>query len=97
MAEASSCGGVSGQGQGCAYAWMYAWDSLYALMGLPADVPFLEAVRRAADHRWLRFMAFTDWFHHDTSDAAFAVLDPSRTRVAVLAATDTDGDRDVLG
>ncbi|MFF9804941.1 DUF6183 family protein [Streptomyces coeruleorubidus] len=42
-------------------------------------------------------MAFTDWFHHDPSDAAFAVLDPSRTRVTVLAATDTDVDRDVLG
>ncbi|MET9679161.1 DUF6183 family protein [Streptomyces coeruleorubidus] len=95
--SASYYGGVSGQGQGGAYARLYAWDSLYALMRLPADVPFLEAVRRAADHRWLRFMAFTDWFHHDTSDAAFAVLDPSRTRVAVLAATDTDGDRDVLG
>ncbi|MDQ1029731.1 hypothetical protein QF035_007313 [Streptomyces umbrinus] len=54
--------------------------------------PFPEAVRRASDHRWLRFMAFTDWFHHDTADVAFAVLDPSRTRVAVLAATDTDAD-----
>lgn len=90
-------GGVNGQGQGGAYARLHAWDSLYALMGLPADVPFLEAVRGAADHRWLRFMAFTDWFHHDTSDVAFAVLDPTRTRVTVLAATDTDVDCDVLG
>ncbi|MEU1918273.1 DUF6183 family protein [Streptomyces massasporeus] len=95
--SASYVGGVNGHGQGAAYARLYAWESLYALMGLPAEVPFLEAVRRAADHRWLRFMAFTDWFHHDTSDVAFAVLDPTRTRVAVLAATDTDVDRDVLG
>ncbi|MFF7484930.1 hypothetical protein ACFZBC_05435 [Streptomyces luteogriseus] len=35
--------------------------------------------------------------HHDTSDVAFAVLDPTRTRVAVLAATDTDADRDGPG
>jgi hypothetical protein len=95
--SAAYIGGVNGQGQGGAYARLHAWDSLYALMGLPAGVPFLEAVRRAADHRWLRFMGFTDWFHHDTSDVAFAVLDPSRTRVAVLAATDTDADRDVCG
>jgi hypothetical protein len=87
-------GGVNGQGQGGAYARLHAWNSLYALMGLPADIPFPEAVRRAADHRWLRFMAFTDWFHHDTADVAFAVLDPTRTRVAVLAATDTDADAD---
>ncbi|WOT33675.1 DUF6183 family protein [Streptomyces coeruleorubidus] len=95
--SASYNGGANGQGQGGAYARLYAWESLYALMGLPAGVPFLEAVRQATDHRWLRFMAFTDWFHHDTSDAAFAVLDPTRTRVTVLAATDTDVDRDVLG
>jgi hypothetical protein len=93
----SYVGGVNGQGQGGAYARLYAWESFYALMGLPTGVPLLEAVRRAADHRWLRFMAFTDWFHHDTSDLAFAVLDPTRTRVAVLAATDTDIHRDALG
>ncbi|WP_212747281.1 DUF6183 family protein [Streptomyces montanus] len=85
-------GGVNGRGQSGAYARLHAWNSLYALMGLPDDIPFPEAARRATDHRWLRFMAFTDWFHHDTSDAAFAVLDPTRTRVAVLAATDTDAD-----
>ncbi|MFI1756905.1 DUF6183 family protein [Streptomyces sp. NPDC020571] len=95
--SASYVGGVNGQGQGGAYARLYAWESLYALMGSPAGVPLLEVVRRAADHRWLRFMAFTDWFHHDTSDLAFAVLDPTRTRVAVLAATDTDVHRDALG
>ncbi|MFF1675915.1 DUF6183 family protein [Streptomyces sp. NPDC058256] len=87
-------GGVNGQAQGGAYARLYAWNSLYALMGLPVDTPFLEAVLLAADHRWLRFIAFTDWFHHDTSDVAFAVLDPTRTRVTVLAATDTDADAD---
>ncbi|MFF5575103.1 DUF6183 family protein [Streptomyces luteogriseus] len=95
--SASYVGGVNGQGQGGAYARLYAWEGFCALMGLPAGVPLLEAVRRAAEHRWLRFMAFTDWFHHDTSDVAFAVLDPTRTRVAVLAATDTDADRDGPG
>lgn len=95
--SASYIGGVNGRVQGGAYARLYAWNSLYALMGLSVDVPFLQAVRRAADHRWLRFMAFTDWFYHDTSDVAFAVLDPDRTRVAVLAATDTETDHDLLG
>ncbi|MEW2114683.1 DUF6183 family protein [Streptomyces sp. NPDC005474] len=83
-------GGVNGRGQGGAYSRLYAWNSMYALLGVPAGTPLLDAVGRAADHRWVRFMAFTDWFHHDTSDVAFAVLDPTRTRVAVLAATDTD-------
>ncbi|MFI6495043.1 DUF6183 family protein [Streptomyces sp. NPDC050564] len=90
--SAAYYGGVNGRGQGGAYSRLHAWNSMYALMGLPADVPFLDAAGRAADHRWLRFMAFTDWFRHDTSDVAFTVLDPTRTRVAVLAATDTDVD-----
>ncbi|WP_437068208.1 DUF6183 family protein [Streptomyces sp. enrichment culture] len=83
-------GGAGGQGQGGAYARLFAWESLYALMGLPADVPHLDAVRRTPDHRWLRFLASTPWFHHDIADLGLAVLDASRTRVAVLAATDTD-------
>ncbi|MFI5688546.1 DUF6183 family protein [Streptomyces sp. NPDC051636] len=88
--SAARNGGVNGGAQGGAYGRLYAWDSLYALLGLPADVPFLEAARHAVDHRWLRFMAFTDWFRHDTADLGLAVLDPSGTRAAVLAATDTD-------
>ncbi|MFD5342157.1 DUF6183 family protein [Streptomyces hawaiiensis] len=44
LLSAAYSGGVNGRGQGGAYARLYAWDSLYALMGLPADVPFLEAV-----------------------------------------------------
>lgn len=83
-------GGVYGDPQGGAYARFYAWRSLYALMDLPAETPYPFAVRTAADHRWLRFEAYTDWFHSDMADTAFAVLDPTRTRVAVLAATDTD-------
>ncbi|MFJ6856517.1 DUF6183 family protein [Streptomyces werraensis] len=88
--SAACYGGVGGQGQGGAYARLFAWESLYALMGLPADVPFLDAVRATPDHRWVRFLASTPWFHRDTADLGLAVLDPSRTRVAVLAATDTD-------
>ncbi len=88
--SAACYGGVGGHGQGGAYARLHAWEGLYALMGLPGDVPQLDAVRGTADHRWVRFLASTPWFHHDTADLGLAVLDPSRTRVAVLAATDTD-------
>ncbi|MFD3732597.1 DUF6183 family protein [Streptomyces sp. NPDC058632] len=68
----------------------------HELKRLPATAPFPEAVRHVADYRWLRFVALTDWFRHDTSDAVFAVLDPTRARVVVLAATDTDADHEVL-
>ncbi|MEU8953027.1 DUF6183 family protein [Streptomyces sp. NPDC048518] len=89
--SAACNGGVDGRPQHGAYARLYAWRGLYALMDLPSDTPFLEAARYASGCRWLRFMAFTPWFHHDTADVGLAMLDPSRTRAAVLAATDTGG------
>ncbi|MDI3405048.1 DUF6183 family protein [Streptomyces cavernicola] len=87
-------GGMWEQGRWGAYARLATWRSLYALMDLDPDVSHYEAVRIAADHRWLRFAvhreADNDWFFGDLSDTAFAVLDPTRTRIAVIAATDTD-------
>ncbi|MEU5576368.1 DUF6183 family protein [Streptomyces huasconensis] len=88
--SAAAVGGVNGHPLHGAYARLHAWQGLYALLDLPAETPFLEAVRYAAGCRWLRFMAFTRWFRHDTADVGLAVLDPSGTRVSVLAATDTD-------
>ncbi|WP_244207222.1 DUF6183 family protein [Streptomyces swartbergensis] len=47
--SASYNGGVNGQGQGGAYAWLYAWDSLYALMGpRRRTVPGSGAARRGS-------------------------------------------------
>ncbi|MET9437173.1 DUF6183 family protein [Streptomyces sp. NPDC006551] len=86
-------GGLWGEGQQGAYSRLLAWRGLYALMDLDPAVPHHEAVRLAAEHRWLRLAVRRGagrWFHGDLSDVAFAVLDPSRRRVAVVAATDTD-------
>ncbi|GAA2415306.1 hypothetical protein GCM10010420_51510 [Streptomyces glaucosporus] len=52
------------------------------------------AVRLACEYRWLRFTVEpgreNDWFFGDLTDAGFAVLDPGRTRIAVLAVSETD-------
>ncbi|MFH8607188.1 DUF6183 family protein [Streptomyces sp. NPDC018029] len=88
--SAAAAGGVNGRPLYGAYARLHAWQGLYALLDLPWDTSFLDAVRYAAGCRWLRFMAFTRWFRHDTADVGLAVLDPSGTQVSVLAATDTD-------
>ncbi|WP_143662758.1 DUF6183 family protein [Streptomyces sp. CB03238] len=87
-------GGVWGEPRMGAYGRLLAWRGLYALMGLGAEVSPYDAVRRAAEHRWLRFAVErhggNDWFFGDLTDIAFAVLDPGRTRVVVLAHTETD-------
>ncbi|MGW7364045.1 DUF6183 family protein [Streptomyces sp. NPDC054841] len=90
---AAFSGGLWGEGHEGAYSRLLTWRSLYALMDLDPDVSHHDAVRRAYEHRWLRFAAArrtSNWFHGDLTDCAFAVLDPSRTRIAVLAATETD-------
>ncbi|MFI9170137.1 DUF6183 family protein [Streptomyces lincolnensis] len=77
-----------------AYARLLTWRSLYAVMDLDTGVSHYDAVRLAADHRWLRFAlsrhTANRWFHGDLTDAGFACLDPTRTRVAVIAVTETD-------
>ncbi|WP_053749041.1 DUF6183 family protein [Streptomyces sp. MMG1533] len=87
-------GGLWNEGHHGAYARLFTWRSLYALMDLDTEVSHHDAVRLAADHRWLRFALapYTDnrWFAGDLTDTAFACLDPTRTRVAVIAASETD-------
>ncbi|MEU6476481.1 DUF6183 family protein [Streptomyces sp. NPDC047017] len=87
-------GGLWCQGRHGAYARLAAWRSLYALMGLDTQVPHRDAVRLAAEYRWLRFAlapySENRWFFGDFTDTAFACLDPTRTVVGVIAATETD-------
>ncbi|MGW2017826.1 DUF6183 family protein [Streptomyces sp. NPDC001927] len=84
-------GGMWGDGRPRAYSRLVTWRAMYALMDLDLSVELGDAVRAAADHRWLRLApGRSDFFFGDLSDLAFAVLDPTRTRVAVVAATDTD-------
>lgn len=86
--KAVAIGGAQGRPRSRAQARLHAWQSMFALMGLPHDTPFMDAVRRAADYRWLRFLAVGDWFRNSVNQVGFAVLDPNRTKVAVLAAAD---------
>ncbi|MFG2640221.1 DUF6183 family protein [Streptomyces sp. NPDC048370] len=84
-------GGMWGDGRPRPYSRLVTWRSLYALMDLDLSVELGDAVRAAAEHRWLRLApGRSDFFFGDLSDLAFAVLDPTRTRVGVIAASDTD-------
>ncbi|WP_052745383.1 DUF6183 family protein [Streptomyces sp. WM6386] len=87
-------GGLWGEAQYGAYARLHTWQSLYALMDIAGETSQYDAVRLAAGHCWLRFAVpqYTDnrWFVGDMTDIAFACLDLTRTRIAILAATETD-------
>ncbi|KPC64118.1 hypothetical protein ADL29_13950 [Streptomyces chattanoogensis] len=103
---AAFAGGIRPAREGGAYARPAVWRGPYALLDLPRDVPHADAVRQAAAHRRLRFAIAEDtdngWFvggysEHDVGRIrlGFAVLDPTRRRITLPAATDTDTDTDM--
>ncbi|MFI2202430.1 DUF6183 family protein [Streptomyces sp. NPDC020192] len=91
---AGFAGGWYGEPQYGAYARLHTWQSLYAVLDAGPDTPHREVVRQVADWRWVRFAMprYTDnrWFSRDFTDTAVAALDPTRTRLGVLAASETD-------
>ncbi|WP_439677905.1 DUF6183 family protein [Embleya sp. MST-111070] len=94
-ADAGTAFGTRGlrPGQLGAYGRLNAWRGLYALMGLTDDVPFPEAIRYAAECRWLRFIVRpheNEWFADDAMDLGFVVLDADHTGIAILATSEVD-------
>lgn len=87
---AASTGGAYNSGCFGAYGRLYAWRSVAALAGAPADATpaDVEALARACS--WSSFAESTDWFDCVAWDIGLAVVSPDRRRLAVLAATDTD-------
>ncbi|AWK12874.1 hypothetical protein DDQ41_12395 [Streptomyces spongiicola] len=87
---AASSGGAYNHGLYGAYGRLAAWRSLGGLAGAGVDTTASEVEERAATCGWYRFGAATPWYHNVAWDIGLATLDQERTRVTVLAATDTD-------
>ncbi|MEV6235891.1 DUF6183 family protein [Lentzea sp. NPDC051838] len=86
---ASSLGGACNAGTYGAYGRLAAWRSLAGLVGLEnAEAADVEA--RVNEWHWYRFDPETCWFEGVDWDLAVIALSPDRTRLTVLAATDTD-------
>ena len=88
---AASSGGAYNSGCFGAYGRLFAWRSLAGLAGRRGGATAAE-VGRSTPQRcsWYRFDADSPWFEQVAWDMGMAALDPSRTRLAVLASTDTD-------
>lgn len=87
---AASSGGAYNHGCYGAYGRLFAWRSIGALAGTAQDATAAEVAERAQDCSWYRFDADSPWFEQVAWDIGLAAVDPSRSRLAVLAATDTD-------
>jgi hypothetical protein len=87
---AASSGGAYNHGCYGAYGRLLAWRSIAALAGIAQDATAAEVAERAQECSWYRFDADSPWFEQVAWDIGLAALDPRRSRLAVLAATDTD-------
>ncbi|MEU8522865.1 DUF6183 family protein [Streptomyces sp. NPDC048577] len=87
---AASSGGAYNHGLYGAYGRLAAWSSLGGLAGAGRDATAPEVQERAAVCGWYRFGAATPWYHHVAWDIGLAALNRDRTRITLLAATDTD-------
>ncbi|MFJ5229921.1 DUF6183 family protein [Kitasatospora sp. NPDC088391] len=83
-------GGAYSSGVDEARARLVAWQSLSALAGCARSADLAGIERRAEQCAWFGFEAATDWFDQVAWDLGLLALSPDRTRLAVLAATDTD-------
>ncbi|MFJ1754135.1 DUF6183 family protein [Kitasatospora sp. NPDC088134] len=83
-------GGAYSSGVDGARARLVAWQSLSALADCPRSADLAAIERRAERCAWFAFEAATGWFDQVAWDLGLLALSPDRTRLAVLAATDTD-------
>ncbi|HEX4791923.1 MAG TPA: DUF6183 family protein, partial [Actinospica sp.] len=87
---AASSGGAYNSGCFGAYGRLFAWRSLAGLAGTVEGATAAEVAEHAQLCSWYRFDTDSPWFDQVAWDIGLAVLDPSRSRLAVLASTDTD-------
>ena len=96
---AAAVGGAYDDGSEGAYGRLRMWETVAALTGAEADDPVESMADRAVRSawftfkprfRWRRFWTTSTWFEEESWDLALAVVSPEGTRLAVLAATDTD-------
>jgi hypothetical protein len=87
---AASSGGAYNSGCFGAYGRLFAWRSLAGLAGATQGATAAEVAECALRCSWYRFDADSPWYDQVAWDIGLAAVDPSRSRLAVLAATDTD-------
>ena len=88
FAAASWGGAYSSKCYG-AYGRLSAWQSLAGLAGMAEGATAAEVAEHGQQCSWYRFEVDTPWFNQVMWDFGLAALDPSRSLLTVLAATDT--------
>ncbi len=87
---AASTGGAYDHGQRGSYGRLAAWQTVSALVGASAAASFEHVEQLAERSRWLRFETDSGWFYDVAWDIGLASVNADGSRLAVLAATDTD-------
>lgn len=87
---AASTGGAYDKGNHGAYGRLKAWETMSALVGAPADKSIEKVAELAERSRWFRFETDSGWFYEVVWDIALATVSADGSRLAIVAATDSD-------
>jgi hypothetical protein len=88
--SAASTGGAYDHGHRGAYGRLNAWRTVGALAGAQPDAAIEQAAELVEQARWFSFESNARWFYSVAWDIGLVALGADGTRLAVLAATDTD-------
>jgi len=85
LLSAATRGGAYTYGFPSSYGRLAVWQSITALVGLPADTPIADV--DAAVHRcqWISFTALSSWFYDVAWDVGLVCVREDRRTIAVLA------------
>jgi hypothetical protein len=88
--SAASTGGAYDHGHRGAYGRLNAWRTISALAGAQPDATIEQAAELAEQAGWFSFESNARWFYSVAWDIGLVALGADGSRLAVLAATDTD-------
>jgi hypothetical protein len=88
--DAAAFGGAYDEGNYGAYGRLKASQTLGALAGAQPDEPFERVAELVERSHWYGFESDSKWFRDALFSVGLVAVSPDETRLAVLAATDTD-------
>jgi hypothetical protein len=87
---AASTGGAYDSGHRGSYGRLATWQTVGALVGAGIEDSIEQVEERAERSEWFSFESDSGWFYDVAWDIGLAAISAEGTRLAILAATDTD-------
>jgi len=90
LLEIAINGGAYDDGMDAAHGRLAAWKTICWLVGSDSAAPHEQVLAEVETSEWIRFDALGKWFDTGPCIGCFACVNPTGTRVAAVAWTDSD-------